>query len=216
MENILVIVGIDFGTTFTGFSYCHVASENKDIVTNEQWPDDVGKFKTNTVLQYDKEFSKVVQWGKPALAKRPKRKNDNKNETKPVELFKLHLDYLTEVGELIRKTLKPSWDDVDLFENVLLVLSVPAEYSEKEKAIMRECAYEAKLIGDKKTEFLQFTTEPEAAAVYCMENCLKEYETTGIGTTFMIVDCGGGTVDLTTRKLIGDKKVGEVIQQLIN
>ncbi|RGB23935.1 hypothetical protein C1646_773786 [Rhizophagus diaphanus] len=233
MENILVIVGIDFGTTFTGFSYCHVASENKDIVTNEQWPDDVGKFKTNTVLQYDKEFSKVVQWGKPALAKRPKRKNDNKNETKPVELFKLHLgnlsgnlkpklpinykkaiiDYLTEVGELIRKTLKPSWADVDLFKNVLLVLSVPAEYSEKEKAIMRECAYEAKLIDDKKTEFLQFTTEPEAAAVYCMENCLKEYETTGIGTTFMIVDCGGGTVDLTTRKLIGDKKVGEVTER---
>ena len=40
-----------------------------------------------------------------------------------------------------------------------MILSVPAEYSEKEKAIMRECAYGAELIGDKKTEFLQFTTE---------------------------------------------------------
>ncbi len=48
---------------------------------------------------------------------------------------------------------------MDLFKNVLLVLSVPAEYSEKEKAIMRKCAYNAKLIDDPNTKFLQFTTE---------------------------------------------------------
>jgi hypothetical protein len=110
--------------------------------------------------------------------------------------------------KLIRKTLKSSWEDVDLYKNVLLILSVPAEYSEKEKAIMRECAYLAKLIEDQDTEFLQFTTErmlfyfviyyfnissyinvcfylAEAAAVYCMENCLKEYETTGIGSRLL-------------------------------
>src|SRR4051812_33901357 len=29
----------------------------------------------------------------------------------------------------------------------------------------------------------------------------------------MIVDCGGGTVDLTTRKLVGEKKVGEVTER---
>ncbi|RIA90042.1 hypothetical protein C1645_738177 [Glomus cerebriforme] len=219
MENIRVVVGI--------------ASENKSIVTNEQWPDDVGKFKTNTVLQYDKDFEKVINWGKPALAKRPKRKNENKNETKPVELFKLHLgnlngklkpklpvnykkaiiDYLKEIVKLIKKSLKASWEDVDLFKNVLLVLSVPAEYSEKEKAIMRECAFKAELIDDPNTEFLQFTTEPEAAAVYCLENCLNEYESASVGTTFMIVDCGGGTVDLTTRKLIGEKQVGEITER---
>lgn len=61
--------------------------------------------------------------------------------------------------KLIRKTLKSTWEDVDLFKNVLLVLSVPAEYSEKEKAIMRECAFYAELIENQDTEFLQFTTE---------------------------------------------------------
>lgn len=106
-----------------GFSYCHVASDNKDIVTNEQWPDDVGKFKTYTVLQYDEKFNEVLKWGKPALAKRPKRKDDNKNETKPIELFKLHLgnlngklkpklpidykkaiiDYLREIGKVYKE-----------------------------------------------------------------------------------------------------------------
>ncbi|CAI2175780.1 15441_t:CDS:2 [Funneliformis geosporum] len=231
-KDIRVVVGIDFGTTYSGFSYCHVASDNKEIITNDQWPDNAGQFKTNTVLQYDKIFENVEKWGKPALSKRSRR-GEKKSETRPVELFKLHLgnldenlrpklpikykkaitDYLEEIGKLIRNTLKTHWDDVDLFKNVLLVLSVPAEYSEKEKAIMRKCAYNAKLIDDKYTQFLQFTTEPEAAAVYCMENCLKEYDSTGIGTTFMIVDCGGGTVDLTTRKLVGEKKVGEVTER---
>jgi hypothetical protein len=50
----------------------------------------------------------------------------------------------------------------------------------------------------------------EAAAIYCMENSLKTYDLNTPGTTFMIVDCGGGTVDLTTRKLLSDKQLGEV------
>ena len=48
---------------------------------------------------------------------------------------------------------------MDLLENVLFILTVPAEYSEREKAIMRDCAHDAKLIGDRDTDFLQFTTE---------------------------------------------------------
>jgi hypothetical protein len=45
------------------------------------------------------------------------------------------------------------------FENVLLVLTVPAEYGEGSKAIMRECAHNAGLIDDKDSKKLQFTTE---------------------------------------------------------
>jgi len=46
------------------------------------------------VLQYDSRYINVEQWGKPALSKRPSRKS--RNETKPVELFKLHLGKLQE------------------------------------------------------------------------------------------------------------------------
>ncbi|CAB4459973.1 unnamed protein product [Rhizophagus irregularis] len=74
-------------------------------------------------------------------------------------------------------------------------------------AIIRECAFKADLIIKENTEYLQFTTEPEAAAIYCMKKCLKEYSLASIGTTFMIVDCGGGTVDLTTRKIEGENQL---------
>ena len=44
-------------------------------------------------------------------------------------------------------------------DHALLVLTVPAEYSENDKATMRECAFNAGLISDKRSEKLQFTTE---------------------------------------------------------
>ena len=46
-----------------------------------------------------------------------------------------------------------------------------------------------------------------------MERSLKEHDLKTPRTTFMIVDCGGGTVDLTTRKLLDDKQLGEVTER---
>jgi hypothetical protein len=57
------------------------------------WPGDMGRFKTNTVLQYDSEYKNVLSWGVSALAKRPKRIQNSK-ESRPVKLFKLYLGSL--------------------------------------------------------------------------------------------------------------------------
>ena len=65
-----------------------------NVVTNDRWPDVIGQFKTNTVLQYDNEFDKVTKWGFPALAKRGRR--GEVGETMPIELFKLNLGNLEE------------------------------------------------------------------------------------------------------------------------
>jgi molecular chaperone DnaK (HSP70) len=46
-----------------------------------------------------------------------------------------------------------------------------------------------------------------------METSLKIYELNTPGTTFMIVDCGGGTVDLTTRKVLKNRQLGEVTER---
>ena len=90
--NIRVVVGLDFGTTYSGFTYCHV-TEKQNLCSNDLWHGVVGQLKTNTVLQYDDEYKNVKLWGVPALAKRPTRRSRNQNnkDSKPVELFKLHL-----------------------------------------------------------------------------------------------------------------------------
>lgn len=51
------------------------------------------------------------------------------------------------------------WPGIDFLHQVLIVLSVPAEFSEKSKGIMRECAYKAQLTNNIKSTKLQFTTE---------------------------------------------------------
>ncbi|POG60125.1 hypothetical protein GLOIN_2v1487277 [Rhizophagus irregularis DAOM 181602=DAOM 197198] len=128
----------------------------------------------------------------------------------PVYYEKAITDYLRKIGELIKEMVASG---INFLENVLIVITVPAEYLEKDKAIMRKCAYNAELIKERYSKNLQFTTEPEAAAVYCMENNLKVTDLNTPETTFMIVDCGGGTVDLTTRKLLKDKQLGEVTER---
>ncbi|CAB5380788.1 unnamed protein product [Rhizophagus irregularis] len=188
ISDIRVVVGLDFGTTYSGFTLCHVDDDDdlSKIKTNTEWPGEMGKFKTNTVLQYDNDFREVELWGYPALS---------------------ITDYLKKIGELIKETIPKFWDGIDFMEHILIVITVPAEYSENDKAIMRECTFNAGLIGEKNSEKLQFTTEPEAAAIYCMYSSLREYRLTEPGTTFMIVDCGGGTVDLTTRKLLEENQL---------
>lgn len=62
---------------------------------------------------------------------------------------------------------------------------------------MREAAIEAGLIQqDDPLYRLELINEPEAAAAYC-ENKYNSWNLTD-GDIFMIVDAGGGTVDLIT------------------
>lgn len=91
MREARVIVGLDFGTTYSGFSYCHVDNA-KEICTYDEWHEKAGNLKTNTILQYDSNLN-VKQWGRPVSSKRQNLRRQNECETIPVELFKLHLTH---------------------------------------------------------------------------------------------------------------------------
>ncbi|RIA95891.1 hypothetical protein C1645_816035, partial [Glomus cerebriforme] len=177
IKDIRVVVGLDFGTTYSGFSYCHVI-DPKGICTNDQWSGNLP--------------SSVRPWLPNGLN------------------YKTAItDYLRKIGELIKETLERRWPNIDLLEQVLFVLTVPAEWSSNSINIMRECVFNAGLIGRRDSKNLQFTTEPEAVAIYCMNTIGREHSLT-IESTFMVVDCGGGTVDLTTRELLANNKLSEI------
>ncbi|RGB23337.1 hypothetical protein C1646_822158 [Rhizophagus diaphanus] len=71
-SNLKVVVGLDFGTTYSGFSYCLVANK-QNICSNEIWPGKVSKLKINTILWYDVKHNDIVLWGASALARKPSR-----------------------------------------------------------------------------------------------------------------------------------------------
>ncbi|CAG8458974.1 1265_t:CDS:2, partial [Acaulospora colombiana] len=122
--------------------------------------------KTNTVLQYDSEWN-VIHWGVPALACEPqkKKRNRDKTENRPVELFKLYLA------------------DISLHQKPNL------PYGLDYRKAIRDYLAQMRPAG----------------ALYCMKKLGEHRLTAG--------DCGGGTVDLTTRQLLTDGSLSEITER---
>ncbi|PKK66996.1 hypothetical protein RhiirC2_752500 [Rhizophagus irregularis] len=229
-DDIRVVVGIDFGTTYSGFAFAHKSNPN-EIIVQDYWRRHEGWFKTPTVIKYDDSYTNVISWGLSALATRP-RGRSWRPSSKPIELFKLHLlenglsetatlpdalnykdvikDYLRELGKDIKRRVRGHWCRIDFDSQVIIVITVPAEFDDNAIAIMSECAVAANLIERENNERnLKFITEPEAAAIASVNSLRREYHLNS-GDLFMVVDCGGGTVDLTTRELLNDDKLSEI------
>ena len=69
-------------------------------------------------------------------------------------------------------------------------LTVPAMWSDRAKALMRESAIRAGLIKEADhRDRLMLISEPEAAAIYCERKC-EQFNLKG-GDKFMICDAGG-------------------------
>ncbi|CAJ0909912.1 9590_t:CDS:10, partial [Entrophospora sp. SA101] len=99
-DDIRLVVGVDFGTTFSGFSYAYIKPEKEkiEIVVNQEWGHFKSPDKTNTVLQYDESYEEVVTWGADALSSEPSRRRRlaNKPLPRPVEYFKFYLGNVPE------------------------------------------------------------------------------------------------------------------------
>ncbi|CAJ0840033.1 14063_t:CDS:2 [Entrophospora sp. SA101] len=99
-EKILIVVGVEFGTKFSTFSYAYIKPEKEkiEIVVNQEWGHFKSPYKPNTVLQYDEDYKEVVSWGADALRSEPRRRKRHTYKLLPrlVEDFKLHLENIPE------------------------------------------------------------------------------------------------------------------------
>ncbi|CAG8578538.1 41925_t:CDS:2 [Gigaspora margarita] len=107
---------------------------------------------------------------------------------KGLEYKRAITDYLTEI-----ETVATYWPNVNFMEQVLLIITVSAEFSEQANASIRECAY-------------------KAGCHYILYENIKEHMITEVGSSFMIVDCGGGIVDLMTCELLENNRLGEITE----
>jgi hypothetical protein len=85
-------------------------------------------------------------------------------------------------------------------DDVLWVVTVPAIWSDLAKLFMRKAAFLAGLIPDESSDLLLLSLEPECASI----SAHVEGSRHGLfqdGSVFMVVDCGGGTVDITCYKV---------------
>ncbi|KAL4909828.1 hypothetical protein BDW74DRAFT_44553 [Aspergillus multicolor] len=217
-----LIVGIDFGTTFSGVAFAFATNNEarEDIIT--EWPG-AGthtKQKIPTVLYYD-QYQEVVGWG-PDIANALAPTGYPKQGVQKVEWFKLQLmlsgntyidpinlpplppgkseidvaaDYLFKLRQAMRSQLQKTLGEVFTREerNIKYYLTVPAIWNDAGKAATRAAALQAGFLRDENDNRLTLISEPEAAALFCAKTGLLNLK---VGDAILIVDCGGGTVDL--------------------
>ncbi|ORZ00967.1 hypothetical protein BCR43DRAFT_511896 [Syncephalastrum racemosum] len=217
-----VIVGIDFGTTFSGC--CYAFAQNEEVIDIVKWPKQNNHVypKTPTLSLYRKGQTSLVDWGHGARRQAMK---PNSVDFFLLSKFKLYLDehlqqealpYGLNLIEVIADYLRVFHHHVctELLKGFAgnydqskfrYCLTVPAMWSDHAKAAMREAAIRAGLVqrGDH-PERLMLISEPEAAALYCEKK--SEQFNLVHGQRFMICDAGGGTVDLIVFEI--DQQVG--------
>ncbi|KJR85476.1 uncharacterized protein SPSK_08499 [Sporothrix schenckii 1099-18] len=217
-----LIVGIDFGTTFSGVAFAFATNNEakEDIIT--EWPGagSYTKQKIPTVLYYD-QYQKVVGWG-PDIADALAPTGYPKAGVQKVEWFKLQLmlsgntyidpinlpplppgkseidvaaDYLFKLRQAMRAALQKTLGEVFNREerNIRYYLTVPAIWNDAGKAATRAAAIQAGFLRDENDNRLTLVSEPEAAALFCSKTGLLKLK---VHDALLIVDCGGGTVDL--------------------
>lgn len=228
MKNYDAYVGIDFGTSGTTFSYW-LPKTNLDQgnISVKKWAGIGTANKMETEIILDKNFNKILAFGrrdcsnfvknsnekylyfsniKMYLYKNEKEITDNySNEKYP--LNKVISKFLEKIRDEAIKEIKKgqqSLQNKSLEDSIRWIITVPAIWSEQNKACMIEASKLAKLIKDTDDISNFFALEPEAAA--CFYSMSDKAEKEILDNPYIICDIGGGTTDITTHERIKDEE----------
>ncbi|CAG8962469.1 hypothetical protein HYFRA_00014199 [Hymenoscyphus fraxineus] len=208
-----IVIGIDFGTTYSGVSWAYPGRRDVRLITN--WPNPKTKNASNdkvpSTISYcngqverwgysNRDKDETFRWFKILLE--PSHKyNDEVKEVKDASKLLKSLNKSPE--EVVADYLKVLWDYTmeDIKQEVKednwkrdyalkVVITVPAMWSDAAKDKTKKAALMAGLPDN-----ITMITEPEAAALSIIRDKADE-ESLGAGDTFVVCDAGGGTVDL--------------------
>ncbi|KAM9579944.1 heat shock 70 kDa protein 12B-like [Guaruba guarouba] len=125
-----------------------------------------------------------------------------------LKVFSESLRYLKE--HALNTIQEASFETVYSKEEITWVITVPAIWSAAARQFMRLAAKEAGLISDMISEKLIIALESEAASVWCKQLPQEGFMTTSSdkkkfedspGIQYIVVDCGGGTIDITVHEI---------------
>lgn len=224
-KNFEVVVGIDFGSSGSGFAYSF--KNEKDINhgyifganVDNKVPTEIILSDSNEILafgatckQYLKEkglnsghYFKGIKMELYLKLTMIKAKNTGKYFSLVVVIQKV-LEKIKKLAleelKKLRKTINES--------NIKWVVTVPAIWEDFQKNIMMESCINAGLIGRDDDKSLFFALEPEAASLYCSRNKDINQEYLMEGKYYIICDLGGGTGDIVTHLVGNNKNLEEI------
>ncbi|KAF9878787.1 hypothetical protein CkaCkLH20_03687 [Colletotrichum karsti] len=223
-----IIVGIDFGTTYSGVAWAETQrADRRTAITT--WPisktvrEGESSDKVPTKLRYDGDevqwgFSipmnapqdEVVEWFKldldPSLQSMGQAVSSEARGGRNVD--KLVTDYISALGEHLLYTLREKLGEQVVKTTPLeFVVTVPAIWSDLAKEKTKLACQRASGLSKSKAP-IHLVSEPEAAAIYALHGL--DPHGLKVGDTVVVVDAGGGTVDLISYTITSLKPILEV------
>ena len=211
------IIGIDFGSTFSGFSILFNKNgkeiEDKYIFSSEitlkKGSYDVVEIGKNSIKILEKNKNDFIYFENIKINLDPKKGklNPEKNElieskfpiNQTIKLKKVIKEYLKKISDIALKTLNnKSSVNKYIKNNIKWVVTVPAIWNEYAKQFMRHCSKKAGMND------ILISLEPEAASLTMFDDPSIPDNLKEKGKIFMLVDAGGYTVDITLNEIIDD------------
>ncbi|KAL3879883.1 hypothetical protein ACJMK2_032159 [Sinanodonta woodiana] len=153
---------------------------------------------------------KMMLHGKMGLRRNIDIEDETKKSLPAKTVFSLVIRYLKE------DMMKHSTDRLSSGhireDEITWVLTVPAIWTDAAKQFMREAAVQAGI----KNETLKIALEPETASIFCrllpVEKMIEGGGMTSFkpGSVYMVLDAGGGTIDITVHEVLSDGKLKEL------
>ncbi|XP_052762368.1 heat shock 70 kDa protein 12A-like [Mya arenaria] len=231
-EEAAVVVGIDFGTTYSGYAFNFTSNPTSfyTVIGEEREP-------TCVLLNPDKTFS---AFGKQALENYAELEPDEHHSHFFFHHFKMKLyeckkltretsildqsgkemkamDVYSIVLQHFNKRIMQHVNEVKFYQtnegfsskHILWMLSIPAIWTDSARQFMREAATNAGL------ENVRLVLEPEAGALFAIDKPLymREDKFAGkfpVGHKYILADLGGGTIDICVHEILAGRKLCEL------
>ena len=209
-NNNMTIIGIDFGSTFSGYSIIYNSNINfedpdtNQIISSEliMERDDkialrIGKkahnFPKNRIEKENKlYFSKFKKNLDPKV-------NNNYAESNIPEGINMELEQVIKgFLLLLREEIQDNNERIKEMniKDIKWIITVPPLWDDKGKKFMKQVAIKAGMINT------EIALEPEAASLAIFHDKSIKKKFLEKGRTFLIVDAGGYTVDISANKII--------------
>ncbi|CVK93290.1 hypothetical protein FPRO04_01251 [Fusarium proliferatum] len=226
----VLVLGIDFGTTYSGIAWCRVG-ENNEIKFTTNWKKrrfaQGDKQKVPSAIFYhhlndeDPEWGAttpqddtVLRWFKLLLVDEKDLPDHIRHsvqlKTARALMLKANKTPVQILGDYLRQLWRHCRENIIRAEGrrmmrvstVHLVVTLPAIWPYYVRSRMTEALGHAGLLNITKAGHtaLDFISEPEAAALTCLKENADRFNVR-VGDHFAICDAGGGTVDLITYKI---------------
>ena len=218
------VIAIDFGTGESGYAIvANSSNPNTKPIIEVFNPCDDNDQKTPTAILFDnnknfldfgsnaiRKYAEIVDNGNTALLFQNYKislyhmqSEANSMDGRSMPLITLISETIKYISNCALNKLSEQVGETLHKEKIRWILTVPALWNEEHKLFMRKAAVKAGIINEENSFNLLLCLEPEGASIQVREDseeALKKKITKG--SIIVVLDCGGGTVDITINKML--------------